>query len=319
MDEIPKKKSKFAQNSGWPDCYDDMTYKFLNISLRLISGIPFRALYAVSDGMGFVLYHLVRYRRKIVRRNLTECFPEKSPAEIKRLEKAFYQYFTDNVLESCKLATISPEEISRRMKFVNIDKVNEVLHSGRSVALYLGHYGNWEWQSSMPLHLDLANGAVGAQIYHKLRSKAFDQLMLHLRSRMGAKCVEMRQTARFITEQVADSRKCIVGFITDQSPRKREVRHFVDFMHHRTPVLTGVEKITKHYDFDPWFVKITKVKRGYYEAEFVHMHDNPRSLPDFELTEIYYRMLEQTIRNRPELYLWTHNRFKHAQLLPSES
>lgn len=316
ISEITGKRVNLPTNWALLRCLNDMTYKLLNLSLRIISGLPFRALYCASDGLGFVLYHLVRYRRKIVRRNLTECFPEKSPAEIKKLEKAFYRYFTDNVLESCKLASISPEQISKRMKFVNIDRVNHVLKSGRSVGLYLGHYGNWEWQSSMPLHLKLERGGVAAQIYHKLRSKVADKLMLNLRSRMGAVSVEMRQTARFITTEVSQGRECIVGFIADQSPRKKEVRHFVPFMHHHTPVLTGPEKIMKHYDFDPWFVKITRVKRGYYEAEFVHMHSDPKSLPDFKLTEIYYQMLEQTIRENPELYLWTHNRFKHAQLLP---
>lgn len=288
-----------------------MTYHLLSFLIRLISYIPFRILYVMSDAAGFILYHLIRYRRKIVRRNLIESFPDKSLKEIKYIEKNFYRFFADNIFETCKLATMSVGETSRRMKFTNIDTIDERLRQGHSVALYLGHYANWEWVSSIPVHLK--SEAVSAQIYHKLRNANFDRLMLGIRERLGARCVEMRHTARYITNLANDGKVGIVGFITDQSPRKREVRHFTQFLHHRTPILVGTEKIVKRYGFDAWFVRTKRVKRGYYEAEFIRMHDDPKSLPDFELTGIYYRLLEQTIRCQPELYLWTHNRFKHAE------
>lgn len=288
-----------------------MAYHLLYFSLKLLSYIPFCLLYIISDGLGFILYHIVRYRRKIVRKNLTESFPEKSMAEIKRIEKDFYRFFTDNALESCKMASISPAEMSRRMKFTNIEEVNAVLRSGRSVGLYLGHYANWEWISSMPLHL--AKDAVAAQIYHKLRNKNFDRLMLRLRSRMGAVNVEMHKTARYITDLNSRHIECIIGFIADQSPKYKEVKYFLPFLNHSVPVLTGTEKIIKHYDFDAWFVETARVGRGFYEARFVRMTSDPRQLPDFELTGMYFRMLEQMIRKDPVLYLWTHNRFKHAK------
>lgn len=289
-----------------------MTYHLLRFFFKLMSRLPFGVLYAMSGGIYVLLYHVARYRRKIVRKNLTECFPEKDLREIRDIEKKSYRFFSDNIVESFKMSAMSPEEMGRRMRFTNVEEVNSVLRSGRSVALYLGHYGNWEWISSMPLHLE--KSAVAAQIYHKLRNKAMDRIMLEHRGSHGAVNVDMYRTARYITELSADKRTSIIGFIADQSPKKREVRHFLQFLHHRTPVLTGTEKITKHYGFDPWFVRIRKVGKGYYEAEFVHMHDDPKSVPDFELTRIYYEMLEQVIREKPEMYLWTHNRFKHAEL-----
>lgn len=289
-----------------------MTYHLLRFFFKLMSRLPFSVLYVMSGGIYVLLYHVARYRRKIVRKNLTECFPEKDLKEIRDIEKKSYRFFSDNIVESFKMSAMTPEEMGRRMRFTNVEEVNSVLRSGRSVALYLGHYGNWEWISSMPLHLE--KSAVAAQIYHKLRNKAMDRIMLEHRGAHGAVNVDMYRTARYITELSADKRTSIIGFIADQSPKKREVRHFLQFLHHRTPVLTGTEKITKHYGFDPWFVRIRKVRRGYYEAEFVHMHDDPKSVPDFELTRIYYEMLEQAIREKPELYLWTHNRFKHAEL-----
>lgn len=290
-----------------------MTYSVLFFLLKVLSYIPFGVLYVLSDCLYYLLYYIIRYRRPIVRKNLTESFPEKSIDEIKQIEKKFYRYFTDQVLESCKMATISPEEMSRRLVFTNIDEVNSVLREGKSIALYMGHYGNWEWVSSIPLCLE--KGVKAVQIYHKLRNENMDKLMLRIRERMGAVSVEMRKTARYITEMSSSHVVSIVGFIADQSPKKKEVRHFLPFLNHKTPVLTGTEKIIKHYDFEAWFLDMKRVKRGFYEAELVRIHENPKNLPDFELTAIYYRMLEQMIKERPELYLWTHNRFKHAKNL----
>lgn len=288
-----------------------MTYLLLTFSLWLLSCIPFRLMYVLSDFLYYVVYYVVRYRRAVVRRNLAAAFPEKSKLEVVEIEKGFYRFFTDLILESGKLASISPEEMSRRMVFTNVDMVNAPLREGKSVALYLGHYGNWEWCSSMPLCLE--KSIIGAQIYHALSNRDADKIILHNRERMGAVCVEMRKTARYVNELSVAGKVSLIGFIADQSPRKRDARHYLQFLNHDVPVFVGTEKLAKHYGFEAWFLDVRRVKRGYYEAEFVKMHDNPQSLPDFELTAIYYNMLETMIRRAPELYLWSHKRFRHAR------
>lgn len=290
-----------------------MTYHLLSFFIRLLSCLPFGVLYILSDFLYYVVYYVIRYRRKVVRKNLTESFPEKSEQEILCIEKEFYHSFVDIILESCKLASISKDEMKRRMTFKNVDYVNTVLRNGKSIALYLGHYANWEWCSSIPLHLD--KNVIGAQIYHKLSNKNMDRLMLDIRERMGAVCVDMHKTARYVTEISAEKKISIIGFIADQSPRKKDSRYFLHFLNHNTPVLTGTEKIVKHYGLEAFFLSVKRVKRGYYEAEFIQLHDNPKSLPDFKLTDIYYQMLEKCIIENPELYLWTHKRFRHAERL----
>lgn len=290
-----------------------MTYRILFFLLKAFSYTPFRVLYVLSDCLYYLLYYIIRYRRPIVRKNLIESFPEKDIEEIKRIEKKFYHYFTDQVLETCKMATISPEEISRRLKFVNIEEVNSVLREGKSIALYMGHFGNWEWVSSIPLCLE--KEVLAVQIYHRLHDENMDKLMLRIRERMGAISVEMKKTARYITGLAAERKVSIIGFIADQSPKVNELHHFLPFLHHNTPVLTGTEKIIKHYGFEARFLNVKRVKRGYYETELILMHDNPQLLPDFELTDLYYQMLERMIHECPELYLWTHNRFRHAKRL----
>lgn len=288
-----------------------MAYYLYSFFLKLLSSIPFRILYVISDCLFYLIYYVARYRRKVVRTNLTESFPGKDLKEIKSIEKKFYRFFTDNLLESCKMTTISQEEIKRRMKFNNMDAFNDDLRAGKSISLYLGHFGNWEWCSSIPLHF--IDGITSAQIYHQLRNKNMDRLILRNRERMGATCIEMRKTARYINEQAKEHRVCVTGFIADQSPRMKDVRYFLPFLNHQVPVLVGTEKLTKHYDFAAWFVRVKRVRRGFYEADVIRMHEDPKSLPDYELTEIYFRMLEEAIQAQPELYLWSHRRFKHAK------
>jgi KDO2-lipid IV(A) lauroyltransferase len=281
---------------------------------QLFSLLPLRAMYVLSDGLFYWVYYLGRYRRKIARKNLTESFPEKSLPEIRRIEKRFYRFFIDLFFETCKLATLSEKEISRRMKFTNPEVVDAVLRQGKSISTYMGHYGNWEWVTSLPLHLKTK--VVAGQIYHQLHNHPLDRLLIRNRERMGAVCIEMRETPRKIHALASERSVSIIGYLADQSPNKKYIRYFVPFLHHRTPALTGAEKITKRYGFEAWYLDVRRVKRGYYEATFIRLHDDPQSLPDFELTNRYYRQLEQIIRRQPEWYLWTHNRFKHSRPAP---
>ena len=234
-----------------------MTYHLLSFFMKLLAVLPFSVLYFLSDCIFYLIYYLVRYRRAIVRKNLTESFPEKSEQEIIYIEKKFYRFFTDNIFESFKMATISPKGISRRIKFTNVDVVNSILSEGKSISLYLGHYGNWEWVSSMPLHLK--EGVVAAQIYHKLHNDDMNRLILNNRGRMGAVSIEMYKTARYINELASQNKVSIIGFIADQSPRKKDSRYFIPFLNHNVPVLTGTEKITKHYGFEAFFIRMKRV------------------------------------------------------------
>lgn len=259
----------------------------------------------------------MRYRRHIVRKNLTESFPNKSQREIVEIEKRFYHSFLDVALETCKLLTLSKEEMMRRMRFVNVEAVNERMESGQSVGLYLGHFGNWEWISSFGLWLK--PGMNKAQIFHKLQNKTMNRLMTELRERMGGNdSVEMRDTVRYMVEAKQKEKPTIIGFIADQSPKRRVAKYFIPFLHHNTPVLTGTEKTIKHFDYWPIFGRVKRVKRGYYECEFIPLlrsdeEENVKQVPDFELTNRYFALLEAEITAHPELYLWTHNRFKYCK------
>lgn len=286
-------------------------YYFIYFIIKTLSYIPFWMLYAISDIMYYPLYYVIRYRREIVRKNLTESFPEKSPSEIITIEKKFYRFFMDMLLESSKIASISPDEMRKRMKFVNIDKTNKLLDEGKSLAFFMGHFCNWEWMTSVGLWIK--DDVVCAQVYHKLINETFDKIIKQMRERMGNICVEMRQTARFVASMKAENKACMVALIADQSPKRRQIKHYVKFLNHMVPVLVGPEKIANHFGYMPIFVNAKRVKRGYYECEFSLLHNDPTSLPDYKLTDLYFERLEDEIRKHPECYLWTHNRFKYAK------
>lgn len=286
-------------------------YYFIYFIIKTLSYIPFWMLYAISDIMYYPLYYVIRYRREIVRKNLTKSFPEKSLSEIITIEKKFYRFFMDMLLESSKIASISPDEMRKRMKFVNIDKTNKLLDEGKSLAFFMGHFCNWEWMTSVGLWIK--DDVVCAQVYHKLINETFDKIIKQMRERMGNICVEMRQTARFVASMKAENKACMVALIADQSPKRRQIKHYVKFLNYMVPVLVGPEKIANHFGYMPIFVNAKRVKRGYYECEFSLLHNDPTSLPDYKLTDLYFERLEDEIRKHPECYLWTHNRFKYAK------
>ncbi|MDL2243252.1 lysophospholipid acyltransferase family protein [Bacteroidales bacterium OttesenSCG-928-J19] len=278
---------------------------------KVSSYLPFRVSYFLSSLTYYPIYYLIRYRRKVTRGNLIKAFPEKDIKEIVKIEKRFYRFFSDMFAETCKFATISPKEIKKRMRFTNIEEVSREMEAGKSLTIFMGHYACWEWVTSLPLWLD--SRFVSGQIYKRLSNWAVDKLMLTNRERFGATSVEMKQTMRWTHEQLNNKTVSIMGYIADQSPRKNNTEHFLNFMHQYVPTYVGAEKITKRYGFGAYFLEIKRVKRGYYEATFVRLHDDPQSLPDYELTDLYYNKLEELISSHPEYYLWTHKRFRYAK------
>ncbi|MDR1527434.1 MAG: lysophospholipid acyltransferase family protein [Dysgonamonadaceae bacterium] len=284
-------------------------YGLLKGIWSLLSYIPLPIMYGFSDISFHILYYLARYRRRITRKNLTESFPEKSRQEITGIEKRFYRFFIDLMFEMCKMASFSEQEMRRRMHFTNPEEVQQVLDKGQSISVFIGHYGNWEWISSFPVHL--SGQIVAGQIYHHLHNRVVNRLLLHNRSQWGAVNVEMNETFRWIHKHFDEGQVTITGYIADQATKRSNTQHYVHFLNHRTTALTGAEKITRKYCFDAYYLDIERKRRGYYEARFVRMHDASQALSDFELTDKYFALLEQTIRRHPECYLWTHNRFKH--------
>ena len=286
-------------------------YFFIFIPFYLLSLLPLWVHYLISDMMYYLLRYIVRYRLRVVRENLRTSFPEMSEAELRDTEHRFYRFFCDYLVESVKLLSISERQIKKRVKFLGIEQVNQCIAEGQSCAAYLGHYGNWEWVTSLPLWV--TPKALCGQIYHPIENKAFDRLFLRLRQRLGALCIPMQDTLRKILEMRQQGQPIIIGYISDQKPLWVNIHHWVDFLHHDTPVLTGTERIVKKVNHAVFYLDMRCTGRGYYEATFRLITREPQKMKDYELTDIYYQMLEESIRQAPAYWLWSHKRWSRTR------
>lgn len=291
--------------------WQELKYYFFKSLWVLFSSLPLGVMYLLSDLFYYPFYYLIRYRRKVVRQNLSECFPEKTAREIIRIEKKFYHHFIDLLFESLKVMTLSKKSLMKRALITNPELLEELLRQQKSVSLFMGHYANWEWYVSLPLFIKTP--FTFGQVYQRLHNPVFNRLILENRESTGGVGVEMNKSLRWISERIKNKEVIMVPFLADQAPRWNSIHHWVDFLHHDTAVYTGAEKITKRFGMEALYFKIQRVGRGRYEATFIRLHEDPQVLPDFELTDIYYRQLEQDIRECPEYYLWSHKRFKRTR------
>lgn len=275
--------------------------------LWCISILPFPILYKFSDGVYQLIYHLVGYRKKTVRENLRLAFPEKSDAERLAIEKKFYRHLCDMFLEMIKTMTISQKEIEKRFTFSNLDLYLENEKKGKAIALMCAHYASYEWLLSMNYHVTFK----GIGIYKKIANDHFDKLVKNIRARFGAELITTKDTPRTILHNKAAGILGVYGFASDQSPKLDRAHHWTEFMGIKTPVHTGAEMLAKKFDMNVMFLRTEKISRGHYQATFEEMSDNPKSIPDYEITDDFMKRVEKQIRNAPEYYLWTHKRWKH--------
>lgn len=279
----------------------------------LVSKLPYRALYVISDIADLILYHIVRYRRDIVRRNITSAFPEKSLEECISIERGFYKWFCDYFVETVKLMSVSRQELLSRIEFRGIDKIEECFDRGQTCAGILGHYGNWELLSATGLVIKKHPEAVIGLIYHPLRSQLFDRLFINMRQSMGGVCVPKKDILRYLVSFRSQNLMNLFGYIADQAPRYRNIHLWLPFLNHDTPVFTGAERIMRKMNNAVFYIDVERPERGKYIYTFKLMTDKPGEMPEFEITKKFFVMLEQTIRREPRFYLWSHNRWKRTR------
>lgn len=291
---------------------NQLIYKLINISWILLSLLPLRLLYLLSNLLFYLAYYVVKYRRKVVRKNLSSSFPTKSLLEIIQIEKRFYAFFCDYIVETLKFASMSKKQIKRRMTFEGVESMEQQMAAtGQSVVVYLGHYGNWEWITSLGLHVHPEH--LAGQIYHPLENKTADKLFLKLRGRCGTESITMANTLRRIITLRKEKKPFIIGFISDQAPLPNSIHHWLDFLRHDTSVFTGTEKIAKQTNSLVYYAHVSRPKRGYYHCKFELLTDKPQEHPDFEITDQYFAKLAETIEAAPHYWLWSHNRWKRTR------
>ena len=277
--------------------------------LWLISMLPFRVFYWLSDFVYFLVYYVLGYRKKVVRENLAITLPNLSDKERKTIEKKFYQHMCDMFLEMIKTMTIAPEEMDKRFTVTNIEVLREYELKGKSIVLLASHYASWEWLLTLNKKMKFRSIAV----YKKIANPYFDKLVRKIRSKYDAELVETRKTIPLMAQNQRDGILSLYGLASDQSPKMDRIFHWKTFMGIDVPVHTGAEMLAKKYDLSVLFVKVKKIKRGFYEATFVPICDNPKEFSEFEITEMYLKEVEKQILEAPEYYLWTHKRWKYKR------
>jgi KDO2-lipid IV(A) lauroyltransferase len=266
-------------------------------------------LYIISDGLSFVLYHVIGYRKEVVRANLIRTGFGNDPVERLAIEKAVYKHFCDLYLETFKSLTLSKLQIQKRFVVHNTSIMQDLALQGKSVIMMCGHYASYEWLLSMGYYSD--HTAYG--IYAPLANSYFNKLVIKARRRYGAFLIPRRETVTTIKKHAESNHLALYGFASDQSPQIRKKTYFRSFFGTEVPVFTGAERIAKEHDIPVLMAKVRRVKRGFYETEIIVLSKNPKEVKDYEITDRFTEELESLIKENPSHYLWTHNRFKRLR------
>lgn len=274
--------------------------------LRLLSYLPFPILYLFSDLLFLVSYRLISYRKKTVRKNLQNSFPEKTEAEIKAIEKQFYKDLCDYAVETLKLLSISATELKRRMIYKNPEIVKEFADKNQSILLLTSHQFNWEWLLTsgclyLPLGVDY--------VYQKQSSKTFNAFSLAGRNRFGAHPIERSQVGRETIKRKKILRG--VAIMADQFPgHARDKKLWTKFLNQNTAFFLGLSQVAYMTQYPAVFYGVRKIKRGYYEAEGFVVSRPPYTKDSQQIVEDYAKAAEKIINQYPAGWLWSHNRWK---------
>lgn len=285
-----------------------LVYWLTYASMWLLALLPFRILYVLSDGLYLILRYVIFYRRRVVRTNLERSFPEKTKAELREIESQFYHYIADYMLEEVKLMNLSLDELCRRMEYDNKEVFLDMIEKYGGIILLIPHYANFEWIIGMGAIMK--SGDLPVQIYKPLRNKYIDEMFKLIRSRFGGYNVPKHSTARELVKLRREGKRVVIGFITDQSPNRVEAHYWTTFLNQDTVFMDGAERIAKMMEYPVFYCELLKSKRGYCKVFFDLVVEHPKDMAEGEITELFARRLEQTIRRAPAYWFWSHKRWK---------
>jgi len=279
----------------------------------IISILPFRILYFISDFIFLILYYIIGYRKKVVLNNLKLVFPEKPENELLEIRKKFYSHFVDVFIEMLKTFTVSKTEVYKRYTFTNIEFLQELYKDGKSIILVGPHYANWEWIMSLDSFVDFK----GYAAFTKINNTYFNNAILNSRAKFGTHLIQSSKIISEINHNYKNNIQAAYGLLSDQSPQLNKTHYWGEFLGVKVPIHTGAEMLAKKYNMNMVFIDTKKIKRGYYQTTFSLVNKDSKTYPNYELTDIFLRKVEEKIRLEPEYYLWTHKRFKHKDKAPN--
>ena len=278
----------------------------------LLSLLPMKILYLLSDFLYLIFFYLIGYRKKVVLENLQLAFPKKELDELRTIQKKFFKHFTDIFIESIKAFTISEKTIKKHYKYTNPELINDLYDKGRSIAFMGSHQANWEWSISIPLVVKIT--CFGA--YTRIGNSYFDKTVKDSRTKFGFIGYKTTETIKSISRNFDEGVQGLYLLLSDQSPQIHKTHYWREFMGVKVPIHTGAEMIAKKFDMAVVNYTVKKVKRGYFEVTFETITEHPNEFKNYEITDRYLGIVERNIIDQPEYYLWSHKRFKHRNKVP---
>lgn len=276
----------------------------------LLSHMPLGVLYPIGYVVYILMYYVVGYRKKVVKKNLSESFPDMTEKELRLTMKDFYLNFADYIVETVRLGGISEKEIKSRVSYENLELVESYLKAGRPVVAYFSHCINWEWVTSLGVIVEGENIEC-SQVYRPLKSKWMDGYMLRIRQRFNARCYAKSTVFRELIRRRGEGKVTFTGFMSDQKPSHNDTGYITMLLNHPTAMISGTETVARKLNAAVVYFDMTKLHRGRYHLRIVPITEDVSSLPENEITERYTRLLEENIRRQPSIWLWTHRRWKH--------
>ena len=284
-------------------------FHIVRLWVAFLSIHPYWLLYLKSDVYYFLVYYLLRYRRKVVRQNLVRSFPDKDEKEIRRIERRFYQNLCDMFVETPKMLRMKSNGYQSRITYTNPELAQRLYEQGKNVFFAIPHSGNWEWFGKM---IPQITPLKALAIYKRVKSPVFERLMLYIRTCDSTlEMVESNMVLRRLA-QLRDSQNAVL-MMADQSSPGLASDYWTEFLHQDTCWFTGIERIAKKLDYDIVFVDMRRKGRGRYEVSFELVTDNPKETNDGEIMERYVRCVEHFIEANPDNWLWSHRRWKHTR------
>jgi len=264
----------------------------------------------LSDLLYVIVYYVIGYRKKVVKSNLDLTLGHLSKAEHKSITKGFYRHLCDLFIELIKLLSVSKQDILERFKIRNPEVIKDLEAKNKSIIFLYAHYATFEYSAAFTLY-NISYKGYG--VYKRIRNKAFDRLINTIRSRFGVVMIDKNGVPKTMMLNQAKNQKSIYGMIADQSPKAKNIKHWTNFLGIETPVFVGAEVLAKRLDLSVCYMKIEKVKRGYYEVDLIPITTNAKAHKDFEITDTYFKLLEKQVISKPEYYFWSHKRWKHRK------
>lgn len=287
-----------------------MAYAPAGWLLRMAAALPAPLCHGMADGLAWLARSVVRYRRRVVRRNLADCFPASSAQWRQEVEKGFYRNLADYVFQTAGIAFLNQKRLMRHISFSGLEEVAATLSDGRDIVLYTSHFGNWEYiplmAAAMPKERD---GMVFAHVVRPLKNLWFNSFFHRLRSRFNTS-VPQKQTARAMIGWRRCGQRFIIGFLSDQKPGRYTQSTEVDFLNRRTPFIEGTEVLAAKLHTAVFYTDVHREGRDRIRVDLVKMADDAAALPPGALTADYARRLTDSIRRDPAAYLWSHNRWR---------